>query len=143
MAIRKFLVGVAFVLTMVWLDYSPRPIAAEIALLVAIPATTWFVVAYIWQSWKPVVADEDALARTLAGVVAGVFVTLAVTAATQDRHLECSEYSGAEDDASCVGEYVEVPGPDHGKAFLYGVGAILSFAFGVKRSDSSVVTGEL
>lgn len=137
MGLRRYLVGVVAFGLLLWgpINYSwPAWFAIRIAYLIAIPVATWFLLAWVWTTWRPDTTTEDRLARTIAGATAGVLFVGAILAAQTDHHFDCTQAVQTRDGYECVGDYVPAPGPDLGKAFMLVIAAGFAAWFGV-RSD--------
>jgi hypothetical protein len=71
--------------------------------------------------------------RLLVGALAGAFFTAAIFAAQDEHHYECTEIVPNEDGGECVGDIVQVPGPDRqeivGFAFAGGVVLLFGMAY--------------
>jgi hypothetical protein len=138
MGIRKFLVGALAFGLLVWgpIDHDwPAWFLVRVLYLVAVPAVAWFVLGWIWRAWRPDAVTEDRLSRTIAGTTAGVLLVGAVLAARTQHHFECTQEVRSRDGYECVGDYVLVPGPDLGQAFLLTLAAGFAFWFGVRSDD--------
>ncbi len=135
---RKYIVGVVAVTLLIWGpgDHSwPAWLLIRMGYLVAIPVAVWFVLGWIWRAWKPDQGAEGRLSRTLAGTTAGVLLIGAILAAQTDHHFVCTDEEQTHDGTECVGDYVLVPGPDFGQAFMLTLAAGFAFWIGVRADD--------
>ena len=121
---------IAFVL-LIWGPVDPLWI--RVAYLVAIPTAAWFLLNRIWAFWRPDEVAEDRLRRTIAGVIAGVLLVGAVLAMQGKYHLACRGRVVNVDGTECVGDEVEVPGPDRGEVALLAAGAAFAIWRGIAK----------
>ncbi len=138
MGTRKYLVGVLAFVLLIWgpIDHSwPAWFLIRAAYLLAIPTAAWFLLSWVWKVWRPDAAAENRLSRTLAGGTAGVLLVGAILAAQTEHHFECTQEVRTRDGSECVGDYVLVPGPDLGQAFMLTLAAGFAFCFGVRADE--------
>jgi len=109
------------------------PLWIRVAYLVAIPTAAWFLLNRIWAFWRPDEVAEDRLRRTIAGVIAGVLLVGAVLAMQGKYHLACRGRVVNVDGTECVGDEVEVPGPDRGEVALLAAGAAFAIWRGISK----------
>ncbi len=136
MTARKYLVGVVAVVLLIYgpIDRTwPMWLLIRIAYLVVIPTVAWYLLRWAWMRWCPDDATEQRLNRTLAGVTAGVLLVCVILAAQTKHHFVCTEEVGSGDGRECVGDYVRVPGPDLGGAFMLTIAAGFAFWLSVRR----------
>ena len=110
-----------------------HPLWIRVAYLIAIPTAAWFLLNRIWAFWRPDEAAEDRLRRMIAGVIAGVLLVGTVLAMQEKYHLGCRGRSVNVDGTECVGDEVEVPGPDLGKVALLAAGAAFAIWRGISK----------
>lgn len=140
MSSRKFLVGVLVLGLLIWgpIDHStPAWLLIRLSYLIAVPLGAWFLLGRIWNVWKPSPASEDMLERALGAASGGVFVTLAVFAATADHHWGNTMWVQTRDGLEAVGDDVIRSGPDWHTAFALFAAAGFSFWFSIRKRTPS------
>ncbi|MDP2637539.1 MAG: hypothetical protein Q8P26_00565 [Candidatus Levybacteria bacterium] len=136
---RKLLVGILFIVLLLWGPINPYGIIFRIAYLILLPTLLWLSLRHFGRKWDGGKSANDRLTRGILGIIAGVLFVGAYLSFTATYHSECTQSARAGDGGyECVGDYISVPGPNK-------VGGVMSVAFGIiaawyaisKRDDNS------
>ncbi len=133
--IPNFLTGL-FAFVLYASDLLPaEPLWRRIAYTIIPTVLVWLTLRWAWTRWNPDAAAEDRARRTVAGGIAGAALVGAVLALTAKHHYECTQEVRSADGMECVGDYVNVAGPDRGLAFGWGLVAFLGIRFAIKPDE--------
>lgn len=133
--IRNFLTVLFALLLLDWNLVPVEPLWARLGYTVVLTLLVWFALLRTWRHWKPDAKAEDRTRRTIAGGIAGAAIVSAVLTLKATEHYECTQEVRTRDGTECVGDYVIVPGPDRGGAFIYGLIAVFAVWFGVHADE--------
>lgn len=137
MGIQKFLVFVVFFALLMWGPMGPFGIIFRVAYLIVLPTMTWFALKVVWRIWQPDSLIEDRLFRVLAGATAVTLLLLAFSESQRKFHSDCTSEVQTRDGSECVGDYVNVPGPDWANVALLIAAGLASGWLGINHSRES------
>lgn len=131
----NILVGLIFLVLLLWGPIEPFGIVIRIAYLIILPVLFWLALSYFGRRWDGDKTANERLSRGLAGVLAGVFLIGAILSFTTTRHTECNTTITTYDGYDCVGDYTNVSGPDIGQAALLLGASGLTLWYAVAKRD--------
>lgn len=141
MTFRNYITGTIFLALLIWgpIDDSwPSWLLIRISYLILIPLVVWLLFGWIWNRWQPDNNLETTLSRILSGVIsAGLFI-LAIREAISSSHIGNTQTIRTRDGYEDIGDYIELPGPAYGNAFIILIVAMLVLWFGVLKRESKV-----
>lgn len=147
MRLPGLLVGVYVVVAIIWgpnPTFLGVPYLIRILYLTAVPSAAWIALTLVWRTWRPDLNVEHVLFRAVTMAIAVAFFVGAGLATQESTHLECTELiKVGHQEAECIGEYVEVPGPDREVIFFMALGGVISFLVSWKsEKEEDEETGE-
>lgn len=132
---RNLLVGLLFVVLLIWAPVEPYGMVVRVAYLIALPALLWLGLRYFGSKWDGDEMANNRLARGIAGIIAGAFFVGAYLSFTAPYHTECTQSVRTNDGSECVGDYVTVKGRDLSGAFIsLGLGALATW-YAISKHD--------
>ncbi len=134
---RNLLVGLLFVVLLIWGPIEPYGMVVRIAYLIALPALLWLGLGYFGSKWKGDELANDRLARGIAGIIAGAFFIGAYLSFTAPYHTECTQSVQTRDGTECVGDYVTAKGRDVSGAFIQVVFGALATWYAISKHEDN------
>lgn len=138
---RNYIVGIVFVLLLVFGPVQPYGLAIRFAYLAAIPAVLWLALRYGGRKLDLRPDGNDRLSRAITAAIAGILTVAAYQAATAKFHGECTQtVRDGQGGYECVGNIVTVIGPDYGAAFMWIVlAAVLFWVAATRKFGRSIM----
>lgn len=121
---RNALVVIFAIALLLWGPIEPYGMVIRITYLIALPAFLWFILGYFEKRWHFDIQTNDRVARSIAGIIAGVFFVGAYLAFTSHFHSICTQEIMTRDGSECVGDFISIPGGDL-------VGGVISTLLGI------------
>ncbi len=108
----NFIVIVFTGVILLWGPIEPYGASIRIAYLIILPVLLWYGLKYSRNFWEMDELTNNYLTRALTAMLAAGFFIMAYFAFTADYHSECTQEIQTRDGTECVGDYVQVEGPD-------------------------------
>jgi hypothetical protein len=121
MTFRDYLSVTILLILLIWgpIDQTlPEWLALRIAYVVLVPITSWFILGWIWNNWKPSDKFESLLNRILSVLICIALLSLAFVEATSKSHIGNTEWIQTKDGMEAVGDNVLVNGPNNANVLI-------------------------
>ena len=135
----KYLVGLIFVLLLIWGPINHTWtlwLLIRIGYLILIPLLMWFLLKLVWKFWNPNIELEDRIERALYSATSGVLIVLAIIEANAKTHIENTLSIQTRDGIEDVGDYITQQGVNWSAVIVLLIFAGIAFWFSISNRDS-------